>query len=132
MESVHKPNILQKPLKWWALLILAAAIYACSFLLGGIIGDFLGVLGLILLILAIVKGVRHYKPTISPYALLSFIFGVMSLVLMNLFVLQGIAIIFGIIALVKFKEARETGKWMAFTGLILGGVLLVSALYFFL
>jgi hypothetical protein len=57
---------MNKEAPWWVLLILAAVAYLVSYLIGGVIGDFLGVLGLIFLALGIIRTFRKASKKKAP------------------------------------------------------------------
>ncbi len=46
---------MKKAMPWWGMIIISAVAYGLQYLIGGIIGDFCGVLGLIFLALGIVR-----------------------------------------------------------------------------
>ena len=56
----------------------------------------------------------------SGFAIISLIFGIISTIFYGLIIFQVLAIIFGIIALIKIKNKKATGKKRAIAGIILG------------
>jgi uncharacterized membrane protein len=52
----------------------------------------------------------------------SFGLGIASVFLFQLIVLPIAALVTGILGLSKFDEATQTGRWMAITGIVLGGL----------
>jgi thiol:disulfide interchange protein len=57
---------MKKETPWWVLIILAAAAYLLSYLIGGYISTVLNVVGLILLIFGIIRIFSKKKTTKDP------------------------------------------------------------------
>ena len=62
---------------------------------------------------------RKYSKKANPYALASFICSMVGLIIFGM--PCGIAaIVTGILGLIKFDSEKESGKWMAIVGLVVG------------
>ena len=62
---------------------------------------------------------KREKQTINGLALVSFICSIVGTVVLR-FPCGTVSILMGILAIVRFDEENEKGKWMAVVGLILG------------
>lgn len=51
-------NKLNQPMRWWIILLIAIACYVIEYLLGDtVVSHFVGLLGLILLVVAVITGI---------------------------------------------------------------------------
>ena len=60
--------------------------------------------------------------TTNGLAMTSFALGIISVFVFQLVVLPIAALVTGIVAVSNFDEATQKGRWMAITGIVLGGI----------